>query len=155
MLSRTEVLYLQGQKHLSKSYEYKIRSILKKKLAKLLDNDLPLLSSLFPDLLNLTKFSKVMRSEVDKHLTKYSKKRKGLLEERNQVACKSLEGSKTYDQSQIVHAATEFSNNKAGHVTNNSNSTEKQRRERDLNPRGPHGPQAIQFHNFQACALPG
>jgi hypothetical protein len=54
-----------------------------------------------------------------------------------------------------MHVATGFSNNKAGHATKNSNPEEKRRRERDLNPRGPHGPQAIQFPNFQACALPG
>ena len=76
-------------------------------------------------------------------------------EERNHVACESIEGSKTCDQSQIVHAATEFSNNKSNDATKNSNPEEKRRRERDLNPRGPHGPQAIQFPNFQACALPG
>ena len=44
-----------------------------------------------------------------------------------------LEGSKAYDQSQIVQTATEFSNNKAIEATKNSNSEEKRRRERDLN----------------------
>lgn len=104
----------------------------------------PLLSSLFPDLLDLTKFSKELRSDVDKHLTKYSKKQKGLLqEERNHVVRESLERLKTCDQSRKMRAATEFSNNKANEATKNSNSDEKRRRERDLNPRGPHGPQAI------------
>ena len=78
-----------------------------------------------------------------------------MLDPRKLAGSESIEGSKTYEQNQIEHAATEFSNNKAGHITKNSNPEEKRRRERDLNPRGPHGPQAIQFPNFQACALPG
>ena len=57
LLSKTEVQYLQGQKVVSKSYEYKLRSIIKKKVATLLDQELPLISSLFPNL-NLTKNSK-------------------------------------------------------------------------------------------------
>ena len=71
------------------------------------------------------------------------------------VEREELEGSKTCDQSQIVRAATEFSNIETNDATRNSNPEEKRRRERDSNPRGPHGPQAIQFPNFQACALPG
>ena len=134
MLTKTEVLYLQGQKHISKSYEYKIRSILKKKLAKLLDNDLPLLSSLFPDLLDLTKFSKEMRSDVDKHLTRYSKIRKEWLEEeRNLVARKSLEGSKSSSTDHQTSQATNFGNREIIFAFKNSNFDEKRRRDRDLN----------------------
>jgi hypothetical protein len=155
MLSKAEVLYLQGQKHVSKTYEYKIKFILKKKLAKFLDTDLPLLSSLFPNLLDLTKISKNESDDTSSNLTKFSKARNTLSDRRKHVERDGFEGSKTYDQSQIVHAATEFSNNKSNDATKNSNSEEKRRRERDLNPRGPHGPQAIQFPNFQACALPG
>ena len=69
MLSKTEVQYLQGQKQLSKSYEYKIKSIIKKKLINLLDRDLPLLSTLFPNLLDLTKFSKINERYIDTNLT--------------------------------------------------------------------------------------
>ena len=59
LLSKAEVQYLQGQKQVSKSYEYKIKSIIKRKISKLIENELPLLSQLFPNL-DLTKFSKVL-----------------------------------------------------------------------------------------------
>lgn len=71
------------------------------------------------------------------------------------VAREGLEGLKNSSQQQDVEEATIFRNPKTKHATKNGNSDEKRRRERDLNPRGPHGPQAIQFPNFQACALPG
>ena len=58
LLSKSEIQFLQGQKRVSKSYEYKLKSTLKKKLSSLLDKDLPLLSLLFPNQLDLTKFSK-------------------------------------------------------------------------------------------------
>ena len=57
LLSKSETLYLQGQKPVSKSYEYKLKSIIRKKMAHLLDKELPLLSTLFPKL-NLTGFGK-------------------------------------------------------------------------------------------------
>ncbi|ALI37239.1 hypothetical protein NMY3_03052 [Candidatus Nitrosocosmicus oleophilus] len=57
LLSKAEIRYLEGSKKISKSYEYKLKSILKKKLATLLDKELPLLTSLFPNP-DLTKFSK-------------------------------------------------------------------------------------------------
>ncbi len=57
LLSKSETRYLQGQKQVSKSYEYKLKSIIKKKIAHLLDKEVPLLSSLFPKL-NLTKIGK-------------------------------------------------------------------------------------------------
>ncbi len=60
LLSKSEIQFLKGQKRVSKSYEYKFKSILKKKLSNLVDNDLPLLSSLFPNLLDLTKIGKDM-----------------------------------------------------------------------------------------------
>jgi len=41
MLSKAKVLYLDGRKAVSKSYEYEIKSIIKKKLVKFLDYDLP------------------------------------------------------------------------------------------------------------------
>ena len=50
ILSKSEILFLQGQKSVSKSYEYKLKSAIKKKLSKLVDMELPLISSLFPTL---------------------------------------------------------------------------------------------------------
>src|SRR5215218_8268960 len=41
---------LQDQNKTSKSYEYKLKSVIKKKISKLLDRELPLMSSLFPNL---------------------------------------------------------------------------------------------------------
>jgi hypothetical protein len=61
LLSKSEVLYLQGQKKVSKSYEYKLRSVIMKKVANLLDKEVPLLSALFPNL-NLTEFGKEVGS---------------------------------------------------------------------------------------------
>jgi hypothetical protein len=58
LLSKSEVHFLQGQKPVSKSYEYKLKSIIKKKIITLLEKELPLLSQLFPKLSNLTKYSK-------------------------------------------------------------------------------------------------
>ena len=72
MLSKAEVLYLQGQKQVSDSYGYKLRSILKKKVANFLDNEFPLLISLFPDL-ELTKNSKINSEDSRTTLTKFSK----------------------------------------------------------------------------------
>jgi hypothetical protein len=57
LLSKSEIQYLQGQKQVSKSYEYKLKSVIKRKVANLLDKEIPLLSSLFPNL-DLTKISK-------------------------------------------------------------------------------------------------
>jgi hypothetical protein len=57
ILSKSEILFLQGQKQVSKSYEYKLKSIIKKKVSNLTNKEIPLLTTLFPNL-NLTKFSK-------------------------------------------------------------------------------------------------
>ncbi len=75
LLSKSEIQYLQGQKQVSMSYEYKLRSIIKKKVANLLDKEIPLLSSLFPNL-DLTEFGKRIESveKGDKeYLTNISK----------------------------------------------------------------------------------
>lgn len=175
MLSKAEVLYLQGQKQISKSYERKLKFIIRKKLA-VLRNEFPLLSKLFANEVspilcgsNLSEFNPVKRwsenqdrsnqqqLEIHEHATEFSNFQLDAIQlgAKKLVVREELEGSKTYDQSQIVRAATEFSNNKSVEATINSNFDEKRRRERDLNPRGPHGPQAIQLPNFQACALPG
>jgi len=73
MLSKAEVLYLQGEKQVSDSYEYKLKSILRKKIANFLDKELPLLTSLFPDL-NLTKISKYESHDTSNNLSKFSKR---------------------------------------------------------------------------------
>ena len=74
LLSKTEIQFLQGKKQVSKSYEYKLKSIIKKKLAILIDKELPLLISLFPNPLDLTKFSKIkLVNNVSYGLTKNSK----------------------------------------------------------------------------------
>ena len=57
LLSKSEIPYLQGQKQVSKPYEYKLKSVIRKKMAHLLDKELPLLSTLFPKL-NITGFGK-------------------------------------------------------------------------------------------------
>jgi hypothetical protein len=49
LLSKSEIQFLQGHKKVSKSYEYKLRSIIRKKIFRLLDKDLPLLSVLSRD----------------------------------------------------------------------------------------------------------
>ena len=74
LLSKSAIQFLKGQKRVSKSYEYKLKSTLKKKLSNLLDKDLPLLLLLFPNLLDLTKFSKKQDFEFPSgNLTKNSK----------------------------------------------------------------------------------
>ena len=69
-------------KKVSKCYEYKLKSILKKKVLGLLDSDLPLLSALFPNLMNLTKFSKIRKT--DNRLPDITKNCKTLVDHRNQ-----------------------------------------------------------------------
>ena len=43
MLSKAEILYLQGQKQVSKSFEYKLNHSIRKKVTSFLNNELPLL----------------------------------------------------------------------------------------------------------------
>ena len=43
LLSKSEIQYLQGQKQVSKSYEYKLKSIISSKVSAFLQNELPLL----------------------------------------------------------------------------------------------------------------
>ncbi len=74
LLSKSEVLYLQGQKQVSKSYEYKLKSVIRKKVANLLDKELPLLSKLFPET-GLTEFGKVNGEQKEEaNLTQFGKK---------------------------------------------------------------------------------
>ena len=72
LLSKSEIQFLQGQKQVSKSYEYKLKSIIKRKLTTLLDREIPLLSSLFPNL-DLTKISKTPNNHHTTPLTQFSK----------------------------------------------------------------------------------
>jgi hypothetical protein len=58
LLSKSEIQFIQGQKHVSKCYEYKLKSVIKKKISNLLAKELPLLSNYFSNLNNLTEFSK-------------------------------------------------------------------------------------------------
>ena len=152
MLSKAEVLYLQGQKQVSKSYERKLKCIIRKKL-ELLRNEFPLLSKLFANEvrrifsgLNSGEFNPSDRCnenlarpnqqfEIREHATKFSNFPLDTVEfnVKTPVEREELEGSKTSNQSQNLQTATKFSNNKADAATKNSNSDEKRRRERDLN----------------------
>lgn len=58
LLSKSEVQFLQGQKIVSKSYEYKLKSIIKKKLSILVKEEIPLMVKLFPNL-DLTRFGNI------------------------------------------------------------------------------------------------
>jgi hypothetical protein len=158
-LSKTELQFLQGQKQVSKSYEYKIKSILKKKLSVLLEKELPLLSYRYPkinlDMLSnnankevkdLTKYSKILNEKSLNNLTKISKENTksyniqhkqgdALSKPIKLVACEGLEGSEyTYN---------DYKQEKATETSNFNTEVIKQRRERDLNPRGLHRPQAL------------
>ena len=95
LLSKSEIQFLEGSKEVSKSYEYKLKSIIKKKLSLLVDKELPLLAKLFTEFdfsvtskyndnhdssvlsRDLTKISKMSRPEsvkIGNSLTKSSKK---------------------------------------------------------------------------------
>ena len=58
LLTKTEIDWLSGKAHLSKTYEYKIKSIIKSKLKALSEFELPLIlnSGLFPEAANLAIF---------------------------------------------------------------------------------------------------
>jgi hypothetical protein len=58
LLTKTEIDWLSGKTHLSKSYEYKIKSIIKSKLKALSEFELPLIlnSGLFPEAGNIAIF---------------------------------------------------------------------------------------------------
>ncbi|MBA3977224.1 MAG: hypothetical protein H0X50_03375 [Nitrosopumilus sp.] len=73
MLSKTEGLYLSGQIAVSKSYEYKLKSIIKRKISNQLKKEIPLLSSLFPNNPELTKFGKIIGEGKETDLTEISK----------------------------------------------------------------------------------
>ena len=77
LLSKAEVQFLQGHKQVSKSYEYKLKSIIKKKLTKIIDHELPLINSIFFNLVDLIEFSnKGSKDNRTFDLTKISKNSK-------------------------------------------------------------------------------
>jgi hypothetical protein len=59
ILSKSEIQFLQGQKPGSKSYEYKLKSIIRKKISNLMEKEIPLITKLFLNFNNLAEFSKV------------------------------------------------------------------------------------------------
>ena len=162
MLSKAELLYLQGHKAVSKSYERKIRCIIRKKM-ETLQKELPLLSKLFVNefqtLLSIQpshgsipvkeENERLQRSSQqltinDSNATESGNCKLNNIEQEGSkklVDCESIEGSKTSNPGS--NEATEFGNGSLKNATEFSNPVEKQRRERDLNPRGPHGPQAL------------
>jgi hypothetical protein len=73
LLSKAEVQYLEVNKQVSKSYEYKLKSIIKRKISKLIEKDLPLLCQLFPmpDHTKISKVRNIKNKPLD--LTKNSK----------------------------------------------------------------------------------
>ena len=165
MLSKAEILYLQGQKQVSQLYERKLKCLIRKKM-EVLQKELPLLSKLFAD--NFKNFScEIMKTNDAPPLpTKQEKKNSPELYSKalevkcatkfsnmqangvkvvygNNKAREGLEGSKSSSTEHQTSEATKFSNIEPFCATKNSNFDENRRRERDLNPRGPHGPQAI------------
>ena len=161
LLSKSEIQFLQGQKQVSKSYEYKIKSIIKNKVSVLLEKELPLLSKLFPayDInmisnkinnekpINLTKISKIPNDKSLTNLTKISKKfldshsninienKDELPKPTKLVTREGLEGSNLVNNDHIQQKTLETSNSTLKNLI--------KRRERDSNPRGPHRPQAL------------
>ena len=107
LLSKSEILYLQGQKQVSKSYEYKLKSVIKKKFSNLIEKELPLLSNLLPNL-DLTKSSKIPHNNKNTYsLTETSKLR-------NHQSITSIQPS-SYNNSNIF-------NNNIRKQENNTNS---------------------------------
>jgi hypothetical protein len=162
LLSKSEIQFLQGQKQVSKSYEYKIKSIIKKKTSTLMYKELPLLVKLFPDynltitskkidnekhnnltefLLNsnekpLTKLTKISKKFLDCHSNINFEKKDELPKQQKLVACEGLEGTNLINNDHIQQKTLKTSDNTLNNVIN-------KRRERDSNPRGLHRPQAL------------
>ncbi len=110
LLSKSEIQFLRGQKKVSKSYGYKLRSVIRKKVANLLDKEMPLLSTLFPNL-NLTEYSKTYNhNHLNKNLTRNSKtltnkiftKNPSKLNKKCNNSIKNQEKIKSNSSSQII-----------------------------------------------------
>jgi hypothetical protein len=73
LLTKTEIDWLSGKAHLSKTYEYKVKSIIKSKLKALSEFELPLIlnSGLFPEAADLTIF-KNHNESISKTSSDYS-----------------------------------------------------------------------------------
>jgi hypothetical protein len=72
-LSRAEVQFLRGQKVVSKSYEYKLKSIIKRKIKTLIDQELPLVTALIPNLDRIEFRKMVDTDKGQSNLTKNGK----------------------------------------------------------------------------------
>jgi hypothetical protein len=73
LLTKTEIEWLSGKAHLSKTYEYKVKSIIKSKLKASTEFELPLIlnSGLFPEAANLAIF-KNHNEAISKTCSDYS-----------------------------------------------------------------------------------
>jgi hypothetical protein len=139
MLSKAEVLYLHGQKQVSKSYERKLKCIIRKKL-EILQTEFPLLSKLFVNevrpLLDTQIPTESMpvkeeyerlqsssqQSAVDNSVTIFGNSKLNNVEQvgsEKLVAREGLEGSKTLNPA--LSEATEFSNGKTRNATDFGN----------------------------------
>ena len=58
LLSKSEIQFLRGQKQVSKSDEYKLKSIIKKKVSNFVEKEIPLIAAFLPNINNLTEFGK-------------------------------------------------------------------------------------------------
>jgi hypothetical protein len=143
MLSKAEIQYLQGQKQVSKSYERKLKCLIKKKIDSL-QKELPLLSKLFGD--NIESVFSQCASEKEElpqlsnkeygnqlRLAQYPVSEKAATEFSNGTYSKvksrddefgegeGLEGLKRSSNLQKIEEATEFSNPTNTEATKNSN----------------------------------
>lgn len=164
MLSKAEIQYLQGQKQVSKSFERKSRCLIRKKVG-VLQKELPLISNIFAGNIKFV-FSEILNEKDGQpqplrekdwnmnNIRNFKEQnpapefsngiiRSNEIDKDNLGDGEGLEGSKSSSNDLQTSEATKFGNKEKETATKNSNSDEKRRRERDLNPRGPHGPQAI------------
>ena len=74
LLTKTEIDWLLGKAHLSKTYEYNVKSIIKNKLRALYEFEFPLIleSGLFPEAANLSSSFKNYNEAIHKTSSDYS-----------------------------------------------------------------------------------
>jgi hypothetical protein len=144
MLSKAEVQYLQGQKTISKSYERKLRCLIRKKV-EVLEKEIPLLSSLFAqniksifsELVNEKAVgSHALKQKENNNLTQYSNNEKAATEFSNSHHDKShpinekvdmhegLVSSMNTSGKHITYEATKFSNGISSDALENGNCVE-------------------------------
>ena len=155
MLSKAEIQYLQGQKHVSKSYERTLKYLIRKKI-EVLQKEIPLLSNLLTDKIQCV-LSKILDEREAQHSFLKSKEHDYLLlkqysdneqvatefrnasmsdngfKDRNIADHEGLEGLKSSSNLQKIIGATDFDNARDKNATKNRNFVLNQRRERDLN----------------------